>query len=671
MTSPHSTVPLNEQVLGFAARAAELLAGAASPQDDTTSPRLAEAIRAEAARTAGGAACLVVVGEKKRGKSSLINSLVRSWELLPVDADVSTGVHVTVRHGDRPRATAFLLPAAPLDGTAPQATPAGPTPADGVGPDGLRPEPIELDQLARFAAVDPVTGRTERADVHHVEVALPAPLFATGLELVDTPGVGGLVSGHAHLALAALEQADALVFVVDGSSELTRSELEFLAQATERTAETVFVLTKTDSHDAWPTVLERNRELLAQHAPRHSAAPWFPVSNRARRDAEAAAEAGPAAEAALLLEDSGFEALEKVLAERIAARAGELRLANLVHVTLSALAAPLAGQKRRLRSLQQDPFLAAEVQRTEQSLRALQSEGAQWRRLLSIGARDLKNALQLDFRRNLNDLRQLAERQIATTGPAALAQEFPAELEAQVEAVWLEVDATTRRGLTALVEAVRRECAEVLAHDLAPGPVPEDDTPLLRAQRDAGPVEMVRSTHQEGGPLGLLENLVPSLSTAGLAAGVVAMMTSSVLLPMAAGYAMLAVMTRRRRQRAELGRARGDATRHLNRVLAELGTEIPSQITIRVDELVDGLTDALDQGLLTQRGRLESELTDYRRNLAASAAELEVAREHTRRRVETLQRLRAEGLALTRALGFPLVDDGTARQPADSVAAAG
>ncbi|SDS91135.1 Dynamin family protein [Streptomyces sp. TLI_053] len=671
MTPPRPEAPSRARVLDFAARTADLLERAArtavaeapsdgggsngssngngSDPDNGSASHPGDGVRRlrdEAARAADGAATLVVVGEKKRGKSSTINSLVGVPDLLPVDADVATGVHIAVRYGEHPRAVAHLR----SDGDAPEAPP--------------RAEPVPLERIAEYAAVDPRTGRPRRLDVHHVEVELPVPLLAAGLELVDTPGVGGLVGGHAELALAALENADALVFVVDGSSELTRSELEFLGRATERTAETVFVLTKTDSYDAWPAVVERNRELLARHAPRHAEAPWFPVSNRARRDAVAAADSGELQEAAELLEESGFEPLKALLRRRIAARAAELRLANVVHVALAALAVPLAEQELRLRSLQQEPGLAAEVERAEEALRLLQPDSAQWRRALTTGSRDLKNTLQLGFRRSLNDIRRVAEAKIATSEPAALAEEFPAELEAQVEAVWLQLDNAARRGLAVLEERVRRECSTVLdtgnpdgrADGGAGGPGPGAELALveegavIRAERGTLLPEMVHSTHRDGGPLGMIENVIPSVGTAATFGTVIGLLTSSVLLPAVASYAMLAVLTRRRRQRAELGRVRGDATRHLNRVLTELSTEIPAQITDHVDELADRLGLALDRAIADERLRLERRLAEHRRNLAASAAELAAARDRTKRRIGALTTLRDEGLALAHGL---------------------
>lgn len=159
-----------------------------------------------------------------------------------MEVDVATGVHLVVRHADRPTAVAHLT-------------------------GGSAPLTIDPADIAAYAAVDPVTQTARRDDVHHVEVGVPAPLLASGLTLVDTPGVGGLVAGHARITMATLSQADALVFVVNGSGELTASELRFLEQATERIAEVVFVLTQTDKYREWPAVLQRNRALLAEHAP--------------------------------------------------------------------------------------------------------------------------------------------------------------------------------------------------------------------------------------------------------------------------------------------------------------------------------------------------------------------------------------------------------------------
>ena len=60
---------------------------------------------------------------------------------------------------------------------------------------------INLAQLPKYAAVDPRTQRPYRDGVVRVDVQLPSPLLATGLTLIDTPGVDGLIAGHTAITL--------------------------------------------------------------------------------------------------------------------------------------------------------------------------------------------------------------------------------------------------------------------------------------------------------------------------------------------------------------------------------------------------------------------------------------------------------------------------------------
>ncbi|MFF4835972.1 dynamin family protein [Streptomyces sp. NPDC001315] len=593
----------------------------AAPEDVLVSPELAEAVRAEAARVRAGAAVLVVVGEKKRGKSSLINALVGRPGLLPVEVDVATGVHLVVRHAEEPQATAFL-----------EGDPRG--------------HPIPVASIGEYAALDPVTQEPYRRDVRHVEVGIPSPLLASGLVLVDTPGVGGLVSGHARITMATLARADALVFVVNGQSELTASELRFLEQATERIAEVVFVLTQTDKYGRWEEVLERNRRLLAEHAPRYVSAPWFAVSSRAKEDVDlaAAAGAGDDALAAQRLRLSGFPTLQDALTERIAARAAELRLANCLHAVTSAVAPLAAAQERRLRSLKQDPALEDEVRRRRDALRALQGEDAAWRRTLTRSSRELERRLRLGFQRNVNDLRQLAEEKMATAPPAVLATELPRDLEAGVEAIWLDLDTATRQGTAELAAAMEQACGVASDDEIGAELV------LARPRRLEALPPVVHSDDLNGGLLGFVERVVPAWGAGGLAAGITMLFTTSVMAPLAAGFGIVALLSGRRKQRQELTRARGDAARYTNRLVAELTTEIPPQISRSVEEITDRLAAQLTDRLAVQRTALEEELTLHQKHLTTAAEQLTRERERTRRRLDSLNGLLARSRDLAARL---------------------
>ena len=117
---------------------------------------------------------IVVAGEFKQGKSSLVNALLGAT-VCPVDDDVATAVPTYVRHGDEPRADA---------------------PARRPTVIRRAREPIELDDVRAHVVEEgrPDRGAPER-DRSGWRSRLPRKLLAGGLVLVDTPGVGGLGLG--------------------------------------------------------------------------------------------------------------------------------------------------------------------------------------------------------------------------------------------------------------------------------------------------------------------------------------------------------------------------------------------------------------------------------------------------------------------------------------------
>ena len=64
-------------------------------------------------------------------------------------------------------------------------------------------------------------------------ITLPSEPLASGLVLLDTPGIGGVYTEHTAATNAVLPLADAIVFVADVHRPLTVPELRFLKRATE------------------------------------------------------------------------------------------------------------------------------------------------------------------------------------------------------------------------------------------------------------------------------------------------------------------------------------------------------------------------------------------------------------------------------------------------------
>ncbi|HWC80218.1 MAG TPA: dynamin family protein [Pseudonocardiaceae bacterium] len=311
MSSP-ARIPLPQAVKQTAQQVLALLR-----QGDPATAEWVEQVRAR--RPASPT--VVVVGETNRGKSSLVNALLATPGLSPVDADTATATYLVFEHADDWKALACY-------------------------PGELEPVAFELAQLPAWVSTSGTLPEGQLPP-RYVRVAGPVPLLDR-LTLVDTPGVGGLDSMHGELAKEAAEAATALLFVVDASAPLTASELGFLREVGDRVETVVFALTKTDAFRGWRQVLAANKELLAKYAPRFADAVFHPVSARMF---ELAATAPNPDAAAMLRERAGIPQVQTALQELVVGRSVMLVQANglrALDTGLAAWEAELAGRQRAL-----------------------------------------------------------------------------------------------------------------------------------------------------------------------------------------------------------------------------------------------------------------------------------------------------------------------------------
>lgn len=206
-----SPAPAGVHAGTLAAAAADLAALAAE-----AAPELAPAAAELADRLAAGRFHISVVGEFKRGKSTLVNALL-GRALLPTGVLPLTAVPIEVAHG-------------------PEAAVVETRTGERLA--------IGLDQLWTYATEEGNPGN-ERA-VARVRVSLPADLLAPGAVLVDTPG---LASVHAHntaAAQAAISATDGAVVVLSADAPLSERERDLLALLRQRSARTFFVLNRAD-----------------------------------------------------------------------------------------------------------------------------------------------------------------------------------------------------------------------------------------------------------------------------------------------------------------------------------------------------------------------------------------------------------------------------------------
>jgi GTP-binding protein EngB required for normal cell division len=163
---------------------------------------------------------LAVLGQFKRGKSSLMNAIA-GRELLPVGVLPLTSALTLLRFGPKER----LLIRHEND-----ALPF--------------PEEFPAGRLAEFVTEKGNPGNCQRVKTAILE--LPLPFLRRGVEFVDTPGIGSAIEANTATTLNFLPECDAALFVTSVDSPLTNAELEFLESIRQHVRKIFFVVNKID-----------------------------------------------------------------------------------------------------------------------------------------------------------------------------------------------------------------------------------------------------------------------------------------------------------------------------------------------------------------------------------------------------------------------------------------
>jgi GTP-binding protein EngB required for normal cell division len=219
---------------------------------------------------------LVVAGQFKRGKSSVINSLLGE-RLLPVGVIPLTSVVTLIRFGGSARAHVELL-------------------------DG-RSQELPLEALADFVTE---RGNPKNAKgVRQVIIEHPSTWLADGVRLIDTPGIGSVYQHNTDVTQEYLPQADAVLLVASVDQPLSRAELEFLSSIRQYAGKVFCLLNKIDyvQKEELSEAVSFAREAI--YSALEAEVPIFPISARLALDSKLAQGTSSA--------DSGFPEFERAL----------------------------------------------------------------------------------------------------------------------------------------------------------------------------------------------------------------------------------------------------------------------------------------------------------------------------------------------------------------------
>lgn len=347
---------------------------------------------------------VMVVGEFKQGKSSLVNAMLNA-PVCPVDDDVATSVPTLVRYAKEPHA-ALIRPTSPGETRTAENT----------------VEPIDFQSVPVYASE--VGNPGNERGLLAVEIGLPRGILSDGLIVVDTPGVGGLASPHTAATVAALPTADVLLFVSDASQELTLAEFEFLKTAQQVCSVCAFVTTKHDFYPDWKQI----RDLNAGHLKAlPNEIPIFAASATLRH------KAIESNDKSLNLE-SGYPALiEFIKAKVTEVSAGAIvTAANDMRSVVGQLQGSFDGEKQVLENPMVAAAVLAEFENAKERTTALRDRSARWQVTLNDGVADLNSDFDHRLRGRLRQTNIESESTLDDQHPGQIWDQFEQWLRQRV-----------------------------------------------------------------------------------------------------------------------------------------------------------------------------------------------------------------------------------------------
>lgn len=232
---------------------------------------------------------LAVLGQFKRGKSTLLNALMGE-PLLPVSVVPLTAVPTFIQFEANPliRITCGIPPQI----------------------EEFKGQSVKerMAFLSKYVAENENPKNTR--NVTDIQVFASSSILSRGVVLIDTPGIGSTYSHNTQATMDFLDQCDAALFMISADPPITEVELEFLGKIRKKVPRLFFVLNKIDylNEDELGQALSFFRETLAEHSGVDTKTPIFCIS--ARKGLEAKIENNVEKWAS-----SGLAELEKHLVE--------------------------------------------------------------------------------------------------------------------------------------------------------------------------------------------------------------------------------------------------------------------------------------------------------------------------------------------------------------------
>ena len=195
---------------------AQALARLAEIADQFGESSVAADIRQLTSRICEGRFFVACVGQFKRGKSTLLDAMVGE-AVLPTGVVPVTAVPTVLRYGNARSARVLVK-------------------------NNWRS--VDIEDLPDYVSEARNPENAKR--VAGVEVFLPSEFLASGMCLVDTPGIGSVFAGNTETTRAFMPQIDAAILVVGADPPISGDELSLIEAVAATAGKILIVLNKID-----------------------------------------------------------------------------------------------------------------------------------------------------------------------------------------------------------------------------------------------------------------------------------------------------------------------------------------------------------------------------------------------------------------------------------------
>jgi GTP-binding protein EngB required for normal cell division len=258
---------------------------------------------------------LVVLGQFKRGKTTLINALLGA-EILPTAVVPLTSIATILKYGEALNIKVYFN-------------------------DGRVTE-IEPETLSQYVT-EKGNPRNEK-DVQEVIILYPSSYLRDGVRLIDTPGVGSVYEHNTDVAYQYLPKSDAALFLLSVDQPVSKAELDFLKDVKEYSHRIFFLQNKADyvgSEDLKESI-SFSKKIIEECMGRE--VKIFPLSAKLALD-------GKLSESKELLEKSFLPEFEKLLNTFLMQEKGGVLLLSVTNNLLRLLSHARLGLELEMKSL--------------------------------------------------------------------------------------------------------------------------------------------------------------------------------------------------------------------------------------------------------------------------------------------------------------------------------